>query len=321
MMLVSEGDRLDNCVCKKIDAGLFPGAVIAAGRIDGNVLLKAYGHAQVEPGPMPMQIDTSFIVESVTKVVAAGTALAICLDEGRVALDQPVKKYLSGLSGPGAERILLRHLVTHTSGIPWRRVLQCMGDGDFFASVLASSPEHEPGACSLYSNRNAILAGMIVEAVTGMAFGRFCHERIFAPLGMDKTCFSPITDNRPMAACRSGRLGWSANEDVLFSGRPIGTAGLVSTAPDLERFCRLWLGHGRTLFSKPVWETAVHNLSPVPEEPYGLFWSLSSTADHRPKRMSRAAFGHGGHTGQSLWIDPEKGSIYNCYDKPRTSEV
>ena len=306
-------EALDELVEARIAAGHFPGAVVAVGRKDGNRLLKAYGHAQVRPRRVPMRPETLFDLESVTKVAAVTPALAILIDAGEVELDRPAKHYLAGLSGQGSDRVLVRHLATHTSGYKWQRVfgrdrvLQPGEEGDLFAKLLGMDLDWDPGTRFNYSNRGAILAGMIVEEVSGMQLGQFCTERVWKPLGMKATRFGPLPARDNVAASRSSVVGTAANEDVLNARRPIGTAGLFSNAIDLDRYCRFWLNRGELdgvrLFSESVWKLATANLSPLAQHPYGLFWMLEPRL-HRPASMSETAFGHGVHTGQSIWIYP-----------------
>ena len=306
---------LDELVESRIAAGYFPGAVVAVGCGDGCHLLKAYGHAQVKPRRVAMQQDTLFDIESVTKVATLSSALAILIEEGEIDLEKPAKAKLAGLRERGSEPALVRHLVTHTSGYRWQRVLghgrvlEPEEEEDLFAKLLTMDLNGEPGTRFNYSNRGAILAGMIVEEVAGVPLGEFCAERVFEPLGMTATRFGPVPAEDGVAASRSSVVGRSANEDVLNAHRPIGTTGLFSSAIDLDRYCRFWLNRGALdnvrLFSESVWKLATSNLSPIEEHRYGLFWMLEPR-DHRPTGMSEKAFGHGGHTGQSIWIDPER---------------
>lgn len=301
---------IDNAVQKEIDKGLFPGAVIAGGKYEGSHFIKAYGHARIAPKFVPMYEDTLFDTESLTKVIAASTALTICNDHGLIEIDAPAKQYLPNLSGRGTKDILIRHLVTHTSGYAWGRV--CNGEKicDFFANVLNRKTNHEVGAQYVYSNINAILIGMIIESIVNESFGNYCFQKIFKPLKMRDTHFSPIPDGYNIAANRSEISYVAANEDVRSAGRPIGTAGLFSTAHDLTIFCRAWLGQGSVngvkLFSRDSWNLAISNLSTDINNPIGVFWKKSAKELDRPTRMSIYAFGHSGYTGQSIWIDPRK---------------
>jgi CubicO group peptidase (beta-lactamase class C family) len=257
-----------------------------------------------------MYENTLFDLESVTKVVATSTALIICIDRGLIHIDKPVRYYLPWLRGKGTQEIIIRHLATHTSGIKWGRICNGRKGCDFFKVLKETGIDYKVGSRYVYSNRNAILTGVIIESVTRETFGDFCRNHIFIPLGMHDTLFSPVPEGYHIAASRSEVPHIAANEDVRDAGRPIGTAGLFSTAHDLAIFCRVWLEQGSysnlQLFSKESWKMAISNLSPVANHPRGLFWEIETQSLHRPTLMSEKAFGHSGYTGQSVWIDPEQ---------------
>jgi serine-type D-Ala-D-Ala carboxypeptidase len=302
---------INDAVNLEISEGLFPGAVVAAGNLSETSFLKAYGHARVEPEFIPMQKNTIFDVASVTKVVAGATSLAICIEEGLVDINQQASYYLPGLQGRGTENILLRHLVTHTSGLKWSSILEEGEQGDIFEKILTMDVDFDTGTRFEYSNRNAILAGMIVESVTSQNLESFCKSQIFEPLAMKDTKFNPVSSNLNLAATRSEISGMSANVVARRAGRAMATVGLFSTASDLERICRLWLGRGKLqgvrLFSESTWQLATSNLSPLSDKPMGLFWFKHATPE-KPTTMSDTAFGHSGFTGQSIWIDPHLGA-------------
>lgn len=305
-------ELIDNVVTREISAGLFPGAVVAAGNLAGTRLLKAYGHARVEPESIPMREDTVFDIASVTKIVAGATSLAICIEEGLLDIDQRVSHYLPGFQGRGTEGICVRHLVTHTSGLNWSRILEEGEEGDVFEKILTMDVDFDTGIRFEYSNRNAILGGMIVETITSQDFGSFCQRRIFDPLSLKDTQFCPVSPDLNLAATRSEIPGMSANVVARATDRAMATVGLFSTASDLARVCRLWLGHGELqgvrLFSERTWKLATSNLSPVTDTPVGLFWFRHDRPD-RPATMSKSSFGHSGFTGQTVWVDPERGAF------------
>jgi len=128
---------------------LFPGALVAAGDQSGNRFFKAFGHAQLIPRATAMQTNTMFDIESLTKVVATATAMAICIDDGLLDLDAPVRTYLPGLQGVDSETIKLRHLITHTSGYKWGRILDLpkqISASAFFARALQCNRSTPPGS-------------------------------------------------------------------------------------------------------------------------------------------------------------------------------
>ncbi len=101
-----------------IEAGVCGGVVYQVAAGGRTVARQALGCAQVDPVTRPMQIDTVFDLASVTKTVTAGTLATMLLEEGRLALDQGVVELVPELASPEQRRITVRHLLTHTSGLP-----------------------------------------------------------------------------------------------------------------------------------------------------------------------------------------------------------
>lgn len=120
-----------------VHQGAFPGAVAAVGTRDGLVALEAFGHASLEPYPEPMATDTLFDLASLTKVVATTPAVLRLVEEGRLDLDQPVCTLLPQCQH---SQITIRHLLTHTSGLPaWRPLyLQHQGSAAYVAAIGAT---------------------------------------------------------------------------------------------------------------------------------------------------------------------------------------
>ena len=98
----------------------FPGAVVAVGNHDHVALLAAVGHYGVDD-PRPMTTETVFDLASLTKVIGLTTACILLVDQKKLDLNAPVQRYLPEFGGTGKERVTIRHLLTHSSGLPaWR---------------------------------------------------------------------------------------------------------------------------------------------------------------------------------------------------------
>lgn len=299
-------------VRRELEAGLFPGAVVMLGTKEAIRYHEAFGFAQIEPIRVPMVKDSIFDMASVTKVVATATACGICADQRLLDPDAPLTKYLPDHQGRGVDRICLRRLASHTSGFAESPNLGSKGKGEaMFQAMLRESPQWEVNTHYQYACRNVILLSTIVERVTGKPFGEFCTERIFKPLGMRESVFDRVPASpRVVAGAEYVPLGVTHNRDNLAAGRPIGNAGLFSTAADLARFCQmmLWggcLGGTRILSEKTIADfTRTNQLPQFPGR--GFLWETDPKSLHRPTKLSPTSYGHGGFTGQSLWIDPEK---------------
>lgn len=304
-------ERVAAAVRREIGEGLFPGAVVLLGR-PGEVLYhEAFGDAQVVPAKVAMRKDTLFEVASVTKAVATATAVGICVDDGRLAFDMAARRALPELCGEKMDQVTLTQLGTHTSGLANKKYHEgAKSQEEMFRAMLAASPKAEPGAEYCYACINMILLGFMVERASGMPLDEFCRARIFEPLGMSDTRFGPVPASPRVAASGAPTAGQIEDYQARAFGRPIGNAGLVTTAADLARFCQMMLAGGKLgdvrILSERSHRYLTHNLLDSRFSPRTFGWDMNPKASHRPSRLSAAAYGHSGHTGQSVWIDPEK---------------
>lgn len=303
-------ERIQHAVQKEIDAGLFPGSVVLVGRSEEVLFHETFGHARVVPDKVEMRKDSIFGLASITKVVATATAFGVCVDEGLLDFDTPIRGALPDLSGNDIEKITVQHLATHTSGFSNAKYHDRAQGDEMLRLMLAASPQWEPGKRYHYSCLNIILLGMMMERATGQRLDAFCRERIFQPLGMHDTSFGPLEPSLRIVPSGSPGIGQIEDTQARVAGRPVGNAGLFSTAADLARFCQMMLGKGQLgdvrILSQRSHARMTRNLLAGLLPARGFCWNMDLQTSHRPKRLSEEAYGHSGHTGQSLWIDPEK---------------
>jgi D-alanyl-D-alanine carboxypeptidase len=160
-------------------------AVVQNGRV---AYAQAYGQAQLEP-PVAARAEMRYSIGSISKQFAA-TAILLLQQEGKLSLDDPVSRFLPGMTR--AREVTVRQLLSHTSGYqdywPQDYVPPFMIDSISAAAILdrwAKKPlDFEPGTRWQYSNTNFVMAGLIVERVSGMPFFEFLRKRILVPLGM-----------------------------------------------------------------------------------------------------------------------------------------
>lgn len=298
-------EQLAGVVEAGIEEGYCKGAVVLAGKPDEVLLHEAFGHARVEPEQVLMRKDSVFDLASVTKVAATATACAVCVDKGLVNLDRPLHEYLPETSGQGVERVTVRQLGAHTSGFDNRKFSPKYRGDEMIQAMLAASPCREPGSRYEYSCLNFILLGLMVERVSGKSLAEFCRHCIFQPLGMNDTRFGPVPDSPRLVGNSVKEPGQISDGQARLAGRPVGNAGLFSTAADLARFCRMMLDGGRSgevrVLSDAV-ITGTTRRSPAAVSARGFGWDLEP--EGRPEGLSNATYYHTGWTGQSMWIDP-----------------
>ena len=193
---------IDQVVADAIAAKQVPGAVVVVGRGDRIVYRKAYGHRALSPKPEPMTLDTIFDMASVTKVVATTTAVMALVEDGKIRLVDPVASFIPEFGKYGKDRVTVRHLLTHMSGL---RPDLDLGDpwiGHDEAIRLASEEvlTQAPNTRFVYSDINFFLLAEIVQRVSKMPFEQFVQQRIFKPLGMTDTGFLPPATKRARIA-------------------------------------------------------------------------------------------------------------------------
>jgi serine-type D-Ala-D-Ala carboxypeptidase len=315
-------------LARAVDQGDVPGAVALVAQGDRVLAHWALGRAQVEPESRPMRPDTIFDLASLTKVVA-GTSVVLRLIEERVwALDDPVMRFLPAFATGAKRAVTLRHLVTHTSGLAsWAPVYAYARDRP---AVLRWLGQQElvaaPGTVVCYSDLGYMLVGLLAELATGEPFDRLAARAVIEPLGLADTCYRPPARLRSRIAAteRGDRCeqamtrdagahfdGW--RQEVAVGSVNDGNAhyaldgvsshaGLFSTALDLLRVARVYLGAGR-LFRPETVRAALTDGTGGLTPPYGVGWALGPAF---AAGFSARSFGHTGFTGTALAVDPER---------------
>jgi uncharacterized protein YbbC (DUF1343 family)/CubicO group peptidase (beta-lactamase class C family) len=301
----------------EIQSGHIPGAVILIGNDRGVVYRRAFGHLVLGAHPAPMRPDAIFDLASLTKVVATTTAVMQLVERGKLELDAPAARYWPAFAVNGKQRITLRELLTHYSGLPPDLDLGRKWSGYRAAieRVAAVHPIRAPGTAYIYSDINFEALGAIVRRVSGEPLDRYCARHIFGPLAMRDTGFRPPPAKLARVAPTeviSGvlRRGEVHDPTAYRMGGVAGDAGLFSTADDLAIFARMLLGGG-TLGGVRILEPATVAAMTSPESPTsgarlrGLGWDLyAPLASNRHALAPLGSYGHTGFTGTLIRIDP-----------------
>lgn len=209
---------------------------------DGKILkAQAYGFADVD-SQVPATTNTVFRIGSISKQFVA-TAIMMLVEEGKLNLDDLVGKYLDGTPRRW-KKITIRHLLTHTSGIPdflnenipVDASLDAF-DQSVFKAVARRSLHFAPGEDWRYSNSNYHLLGMVIRKITGKPYSDFLRERIFEPLEMTRTSVSPETGSFPgQASGYKWESGLRPADSLAASIRASAAGGILSTILDLAKW-------------------------------------------------------------------------------------
>lgn len=293
----------------------FPGAYAVVGDSRGVLAESGIGHLDWKPSPRPGR-HTLWDLASLTKVVGTTTALAQLVEQRRVDLDAPVQRYVPGWTGPGKELVTVRHLLTHTSGLPaFKPYDQQTHDPDSLAALLFATPlERSPGDSMVYSDIGAFMMGQVVERVTHERLDRYLRSHVFAPLRMRETMFNPPRSEWRRVApteidsTRGGLVrGKVHDERAYYLGGVAAHAGLFSSAADLTRFATMLLHHGTLNGARVLRPETLARFTAYADSLHGnraLGWQ-KPPASWAGDFMSRHAFGHTGFTGTSIAVDPD----------------
>lgn len=312
-------------VASQVDSA-YPGGVVAVGRHGRLALLAAVGHYGVDD-PRPVDAWTIYDLASLTKVIGLTTACMQLVDDGSLDLDAPVQRYVPEFRGVGKERLTIRHLLTHSAGLPaWRPLFREARDRATALALVDTMPlDTPPGERFVYSDLGAILLMQVVERLTGERIDRYLARSVFEPLGMTATRYLPPRSWRDRIAPTEidtvfrHRLmrGEVHDENAGRMGGVSGHAGIFSAAPDLARFAAWMLGRVRAGQSAPCSVLCVSTGTLVEFTrrqgiPAGstraLGWDTPSDSGYSSAGtlLSRRSFGHTGFTGTSIWLDPER---------------
>ncbi len=233
-------DQIDNLISKYNEYGYFNGSVLIAkqGRV---ILKKGYGFANYE-WDVPNTPSTKFRIGSMTKQFTATLILQL-VAQGKINLDGKITDYLKDYRKDTGERVTVRELLNHTSGIPsytnlphvWTDSLRNHYSEDYFIKHFCSGNlEFAPGSKFSYNNTGYYLLGVICERVSGKPFHQLLREKILNPLGMKNT--GAEFEEKPIKKMASGYVknGFELYKDpYIFMPNALGAGNMYSTVEDM----------------------------------------------------------------------------------------
>lgn len=274
----------------RLYAGNVPGASVIVVRDGRTIFRKAYGLANLEEQTAATPA-THYRLASVTKQFTAA-AILLLADEGRLTLDDPIRRWLPSLP-PYADAITIRHVLTHTSGllayedlIAADATVAVTDAGVLKLVETQSSTYFAPGTSYRYSNTGYAFLALIVEKASGRRFAEFLRDTIFLPLGMTTTVaheegISTVM-NRAFGYSRDG-TSWRRTDQSLTSA-VLGDGGIYASVDDLAAWVNALDRGFAAQASLPRVETG------KPGERYGFGWRVS---EHEGRRAVW-------HTGESI---------------------
>ncbi len=297
-----------------VKARAFPAATVEFGRGSGPIWQEAFGRLTYDARAAACTVSTIFDLASLTKVIATTSITMRRVSDGHLGLDVPVGRFIPAFRTGDRAAILIRHLLTHSSGLPAHaRLWETMSGHAAFERAIGELPlERVPGARSVYSDPGFMLLGFALEALGNAAldaqFQPICEsigDLMFVPRPSLRNRIAP-TEQDPWR----GRLlrGEVHDENAAALAGVAAHAGLFGTAPAVGTFARLVLRSFKeaTPLGTPETMRLFATRSDVPESSRALGWDTMLPTSSCGTRMSPTAIGHTGFTGTSLWIDWER---------------
>lgn len=308
---------------EEIEGGAISAASLTVAR--NGFLAESRGFGLMHPDrPDVVKGDSAFLLASISKPISV-CALMLLVERGGVCLNDPVQMHLPDFAGEHKEGVLVRHLLSHTSGMPdmlpenaaLREAHTPMSG--FVEAALTTPLLFPPGSDFRYQSKGTLLAAEIVERKTGVLFRDFLKSDLFNVLGMTQTslglggreidetvwCGAQADDARS-----STDFGWNSAY-WRDAGHPWG--GVHSTGPDLALLLQCFLDGGQSgdarLMGAATVSEMITDQNTSLRAPWGLGWGLrdSKVWAYFGDICSPRTFGHCGATGTVAWADPATG--------------
>lgn len=322
-----------------VDEQEIAGAVTVIGRKEGILSYEAVGSLSLEKS-QPLSKDALFRSASMTKPITA-IGIMMLVEEGKLSLEDPVEKHLpefrgqmlvAGRNGDAvtlkkpARPITVRDLLTHTSGLPGRHPeglasLLRLTLSEAIMTLSQRPLDFEPGSKWAYCNPGIDALGRLIEVLSGQPYADFLRQRLFQPLEMGDTTFSPSRAQLERVATlygkKDGKLVPTGNPLASMIDRyPSPAGGLYSTGADLAKLYQMMLGRGTRGTTRILSPESVATMTRVqtgdlttgftPGMGFGLGWAVVRAPSGVTAMLSPGTYGHGGAFGTQGWIDPQQ---------------
>ncbi|MEI4771998.1 serine hydrolase domain-containing protein [Psychrobacillus sp. FJAT-51614] len=287
---VLETEEIDEFVTNYIKQNGLPGAAIVIVKDGKLVYEQGYGH---DSNGNPLTAKSKMRLASGSKPITAFSVLQL-VDEGKLNLDDPVSNYLPEITmdDPNWKQITIRHLLSHTSGIPDPTIIapaNTLKEG--VERIRDWKLQSRPGEKYAYANANYWISAYLAEKMSGMDFADYLQQKVFSPLGMKYT-FTTVNSGDFVLELPNGyvtaygtAIPWTELEQMKT-----GAGGVVTTASDMGKWLSLHTNEGKNELGEQVLSKELLEESYSPQfgtEKYGLGWSLSSP-NIKPARISHS---------------------------------
>ena len=332
----------------QVNQSKIPGAVILIKQGTQEIYKKAFGFANLKDynlqtlaNPEKTSINHLYDIASLTKVIGTTTAIMLLVDAGIITVEDPVSKYIKAFEAPDKNKITIRHLLTHTTGLyEWYPLFYfCKTKQEVYKLIEKLPLKYPVGSGRHYSDLGFMLLGEIIETVSKLSLEQFMEQNIFKPLKMEHTMFNPLKNKSEtkIAATSHGNpfekrmvtdssLGFAIDSinpnqwngwrhytlkgevndgNAWYANKGVsGHAGLFSTIEDLQKVIDLLKHHGKMGTHSFISEKTINLFLTQDGFNNGLGWMMDPTNSFM-KNAPKGSFGHTGFTGTSIAVIPQ----------------
>jgi serine-type D-Ala-D-Ala carboxypeptidase len=310
---------LERIALEAVRDGVFPGTSIAVIHRGKTVFHRAFGRYTYSAASPSADTTTIYDLASLTKAVVTTSIVMQLVERDSLDLDAPVARYLPAFAGRGKEKVSVRNLMLHNSGLRAHTFFykSCRTPEEVCSAIDDDTLISPPGTATLYSDLGFITLGRIVETVTGKSLDANFRQRFSLPLGMRRTLFNPPSGLLGSIAPTEQDTSWHFSmkrplvhdQNAALLGGVAGHAGLFSTTGDLVTYVSMMMQNGSYKGKRYFRPETVHMFtSRSGKAPRALGWDLRSLegSSSAGTAFSASSWGHLGFTGTSIWVDPEK---------------
>jgi len=284
--------ELDQQIANLMQQAMIPGLSLTIIKDQNIIYSKGYGSRQMEKN-LKVDTDTLFGFASCVKIF---TCLAIMqlAEQGKLLIDDPVNKYLPFKLGLEGKPILIRHLMSHSSGIPnldtasiilmtnapYNKSWKPFEDKDSFYSFINGAQDEvvsEPGERFFYLNSGFTLLGEIIEKVSGKRFEDYISDHILKPLDMNRSTFLENCFNNDHNKMTSYRIENDIVVPQIYPVNPFifAAGGLFSSTNEFSNFLLMLLGNGQFRNRRIISPKSLQEMFSIQIETPLVFWEKS----------------------------------------------
>lgn len=293
-------DEAIRLIDQQTSSGQVSAATLLVRRPSG-VLQRAFGRAPT--------INAVFLLASITKPMTV-TALMVLVDRKELSLSDPVQRFLPEFRGDGREAVCIKHLLTHTSGLPDmlpedQQLREQHAPLSAFVERACRTPLlFKPGSKVRYQSMGILLAAEIVSRLTNQPLPSFVRDHVFQPLRMPDTSIGlgGRTIAQTMRCDLPKSTSWDWNS-AYWRNLASPWGGALSTAVDVSCFLQYFADPGGLVLKPETAAAMITDQTKGLNTRWGLGWMLNN--GQFGTGSSAATFGHSGSTGTLCWLDPK----------------